>query len=73
MMTKEAIRRINLERLKRWQELLIQEHGTALALVGVGHDHVSGKLMVCSPDNGPSNVELAGMLRFLAEELEGAG
>jgi hypothetical protein len=39
---------ITNERLERWKAKMSASHATPLVLVGVGHDHLSGQLVVCT-------------------------
>ncbi len=41
---------ITEERLKRWKLKMSASHATPLVLLGVGHDHMSGKFVVCTLD-----------------------
>lgn len=68
-MTEAKIIEINQERLGRWVALLAREHATAQALLGVGHDHRSGRLVLCRTEDGPADAELAALLRAAANEL----
>ena len=38
------VAKINNERLNGWKEKLTKAHATPVALIGVGHDHVSGQI-----------------------------
>lgn len=38
------VAKINRERLSSWEEKLNKNHATAIMLIGVGHDAVSGQL-----------------------------
>lgn len=73
MMTRAEILAINRDRLERWGTWLTNQHATALVLIGVGHDHVSGRLRVCQLEDGPADRELALLLRAVADQLEGGG
>jgi hypothetical protein len=52
-MTKEEVRRICEERMKRWAKIMIEEHSTPFCALAIGHDHKSGQLHVCVPDDVP--------------------
>jgi hypothetical protein len=69
-MTPDKIAEINADRLDRWTKRLLSSHATALVMVGVGHDHKKGQLVLCTTEDGPSNEELAGFLRWAANQLE---
>lgn len=45
-MNEAQISEICTERLGRWQKKLEGEHATPVLLMGVGHDHNKGKLVV---------------------------
>lgn len=45
-MDNEELREICYDRVARWIERLIKEHSTPIVLVGVGHDHKSGHLVL---------------------------
>lgn len=38
------VKNINDERLGRWKVLMNRQHCTPVLAIGVGHDHVSGKM-----------------------------
>ena len=50
-MDSEEIEAICSERLERWQKKLEGEHATPVLLMGVGHDHNKGKLVVCCTED----------------------
>ena len=39
------------QRLQRWGIKLLFEHSTPAILIGIGHDHNSGQITVCVPEN----------------------
>lgn len=45
-MNKDQIKQINYERMNRWKDRLNENHSTPVMTIGVGHDHVNGRLMV---------------------------
>lgn len=57
---------ITSERLAGWQKKLALENATPLALVGIGHGTSSGRVVLCITENGPSNRDIADMLRAVA-------
>lgn len=73
VMTRNQVNDINADRLGRWRTLLVREHATAQATLGVGHDHNSGRLVLCRTEDGPTDASLAALLRAAANELEMAG
>ena len=50
-MDKIQIEQISKERLDRWVNFLVSEHATPVVLVGVGHDHKSGTVVLCAPES----------------------
>lgn len=70
-MTRQQIVSITRERLDRWAERLAGEHATPAVLVGVGHDHREGNLVLCVTEDGPSEAEIAAFLRWAARQLDG--
>lgn len=45
-MQRAQINKINVDRLTSWKNRLNEHHSTPMLLVGVGHDHKQGELMV---------------------------
>ena len=45
------IEEIWCERIPRWAAKLKFEHATPVILIGIGHDHESGQITVCVPEN----------------------
>ena len=50
-MSPERVTDIVSGRLAEWGNILAQSHCTPVALVGVGHDHASGLLKLCVPED----------------------
>jgi len=69
-MTREDILTLCRERMANWMEYLASKHATPAVIVGVGHDHVSGVLFVCCPQDMPESM-LLDMMRGAVEILEG--
>lgn len=61
----EAITR---DRLAKWTKRLDQEHATPFALVGIGHDHKSGQLVLCVCEDTPLP-EIRDLLQRVVFEL----
>jgi len=57
------------ERLGRWKNKLSAAHATPVCLIGVGHDHNTGQLVVCTTEE-INDAELALMLRYALREIE---
>ncbi len=69
-MERQEVQNINRERLAGWAKTLTAEHATAVVVIGVGHDHVSGSMHICIPDDdevGPDFVR--GMLARALKHL----
>lgn len=62
--------KITQERLGSWRERLREAHATPLVLIGVGHEHKSGELVLCVPE-GVDDRLLEGSLRFALAALAG--
>ena len=60
---------ITAERLEGWKKKLAADNATPLVLIGIGHEHPRGKTILCIPENGPSDREIANLLRGLANKL----
>lgn len=63
---------ITRSRLARWTDKLDLENATPVMLLGVGHDHKSGQLVICVPDEPQFNNALVrdfllAALRLLGE------
>jgi len=50
VVTSAEVRAIVEDRLLRWGEQLIADHGTPVVLIGVGHDHARGQVIVVTLD-----------------------
>ncbi len=61
---------ITLQRLTGWRVKLAQENATPLALVGISQGANSGALVVCVPENGPPDRQIATILRAVADRLD---
>lgn len=72
-MTTDEIAAICDQRLALWAAQMVREHSTPVALLGIGHDHVSGHLILCAlRDAGPlDDASLAALLRKAADALDG--
>jgi hypothetical protein len=60
---------ITHERLEGWKLKLAQQDATPLALVGIGHGRHRGNIVLCIPENGPSDKDIADTLRGIANKL----
>lgn len=69
-MTEVRIRSITTERLVRWTEKLIAQHATPALLLGIGHDHNSGQLVLCCTED-ISDEDLRKLVRGVLHELGG--
>lgn len=70
-MTRQEIKAINHSRLLSWAARLSESHATPVVVVGVGHDHESGRVNVVRTEDGPSDEDLAILLRAAADGLDG--
>ena len=50
-MDDNKIEQIWCERIPSWAAKLQSEHATPVILIGVGHDHKSGQLVICVPED----------------------
>lgn len=66
-----TIQKITAARLAGWQKKLALSNATPLVLVGIGQEHKSGEIVVCVPDNGPRDTEIAQLLQGVAQKLAG--
>lgn len=49
-MTDEEIKTICVQRLGSWTSRLTGEHATPVLLVGIGHDHKGGQVVICTTE-----------------------
>jgi hypothetical protein len=62
---------ITKERLDRWAKRMKESHATPLLLIGVGHDQVSGQIVICTLDEPElSNDKLRAFLKYALKELQ---
>lgn len=67
---KVPVKVINHERMNRWRERLNENHSTPVICVGVGHDHLKGKIMIlCTEDQTDAEVLL--FLKEAVKQLQG--
>lgn len=68
------LRRIIEDRLNRWTDKLCAENATPVALLGIGHEHNGGKLIVCTLEDAGdgllSELAIAKILRAAADQME---
>lgn len=69
-MDRKKIFEINKERLTGWLHRCTEQHSTPQILIGVGHDHVSGRILVLAPENGPSDIELLMFMKNAVTQME---
>lgn len=50
-MRREQINKINVGRLSRWKDRLNDTHATPVLMIGVGHDHYNGKVILCTTED----------------------
>lgn len=62
-------KQITAERLAAWERKLVEQNATPIALVGIGQGPNSGAIVVCIPETGISDAEIAQLLRGVANQL----
>lgn len=72
-MDTKQIRQINVERLGNWTHKMVSSHATPMLLIGVGHDHVSGKRVICTLEDMRDDVVTAFLLETANQFSEAAG
>jgi len=60
---------INNERLERWKKKLNEDHATAYLMIGVGHDHQSGRLSLIITEN-TKLLEIREVLKGVLKQLD---
>lgn len=68
-MDRKKIHAINVERLSRWKDQLVNHHSTPLLLLGIGHDDQCGELHVCVTED-LTNAELLLFLKRAVQLVE---
>jgi hypothetical protein len=64
------VEQITKDRLARWAARLSESHATPVMLVAIGHDQVSGQVVICTLDEPEfDNEKLKAFLRYALEEL----
>lgn len=63
------VRKINHERLGRWEKRLNENHSTPVVLVGVGHDQVKGRVFIATTEDR-TDEETILFLREALRQLE---
>jgi len=66
--TDEELRLVIAERLHRWGERLADGHATPVVLVGVGHDHALGQILVVTLDEHEIRAEV--IVAFLLSAVD---
>jgi len=68
--THDEVRLVIVERLHRWGERLADGHATPVVLVGVGHDHASGQILVVTLEEHEIRAEvIAAFLLAAVDQL----
>jgi len=68
--TTDELRAIVEDRLERWAARLVDGHATPLVLVGVGHDHARGQIVVVTLDEHEMQAEvIAAFLLSAVDQL----
>ncbi|MBA7713255.1 hypothetical protein ES703_122255 [subsurface metagenome] len=68
-MNDSKIQEICCERLQKWTFKLLCEHSTPAILIGIGHDHKSGQITLCVPENF-SNDDIMNILELSILRLD---
>lgn len=63
------VRKINHERLGRWEKRLNENHSTPVVIVGVGHDQVKGRVFILTTEDR-TDEETILFLREALRQLE---
>lgn len=64
------VKAINDERLGRWKNKLIRHNSTPVILIGIGHDHKEGQLLIlCTEER--TDEELITLLEGTLAQLKG--
>jgi hypothetical protein len=66
------VKKITHERLGRWEKKMVLSHATPALLIGVGHDHVNGQIVICVTEDRTDN-EIILFLQGAIKELQKAG
>jgi hypothetical protein len=61
-------KKITHERLGRWGKKLATSHATPALLLGIGHDHVSGQVVICVTEDR-TDQEIILFLQAAIDEL----
>lgn len=61
------VEKINTDRLALWAQHLNESHATPLLLIGIGHDHTSGQLVLCTLNE--DEITPAVLTAFLVEAI----
>jgi len=69
-MTEDTIRTITTGRLSGWADKLVSDHATPALLIGFGHDHRSGDVVLCCVED-LSDEDVRDLLRGLLRKLGG--
>ncbi len=67
-MESDEVKAICEERLGSWTQRLVDQHATPCFLLGIGHDHKSGVLLLCTLED-MSDTELLLFLRAAADSV----
>jgi len=68
-MDSDKLEKICFERFQKWGFKLLSEYSTPVILIGIGHDHKSGQITVCVPENF-TDFEIIGILKATLLQLK---
>jgi hypothetical protein len=63
------VKTINQLRLESWNEKINKAHATAVLMLAIGHDHVSGQITVITTEDLP-NAEIKALLWYAYNEIK---
>lgn len=63
------VSKITHERLGRWEKRLVSSHATPALLLGIGHDHVSGQIVLCVTEE-KTDAEIIAFLQMAISSLK---
>jgi len=69
-MNNTQIDSISKQRLYSWRQRLNESHATPILLLGVGHDHKNGQIVICVTEDR-SDSEIILFLEKALKELKG--
>jgi len=62
------VKKITHERLGSWEKRMVESHATPMLLIGAGHDHVNGQIVLCVTEER-TNHEIVLLLQEAIRQL----